>query len=113
MRALLCLAFVSTTVLASPSISRGDASELKFDIAGEYLLDNGRKIRMRLVDDELYLDLNRYRRHKLLPVTDRTLASRDGKLTVEYLPDGPAERIHIRYVGLPDERLGESSWLGR
>lgn len=119
MRTLLCLALVSTTTFAAASlagtqISRGTATELKHDIAGHYRLDNGRAVRLTLVDDKLYLDLNRSYRKELKPVTDKVLASRDGRLTVQYITDGPVERILIQHPGLPASvRLGERSWRGR
>lgn len=100
--------------VAYPAISRGDAMDLKHDIAGHYRLDTGRDVRLTLIEDRLYLDLNRHYRRELQPVADRLLASRDGRLTVEYMPDGPVERILIRHPGLPSgTRLGEASWRGR
>jgi hypothetical protein len=114
MRALLCLALVSSTALAATPISRGDAAQLKDDIAGQYRLETGRDVRLTLVDDRLYLDLNRNFRKELLPVAQRTLASRGGRLTVEYMPDGPVDRILIKHPGLGTEvRLGEANWRGR
>jgi len=111
MRALLCLALVSSTALAATPISRGEATQLKDDIAGQYKLETGRDVRLTLVDDRLYLDLNRNFRKELLPVAERTLASRDGRLTVQYMPDGPVDRILIKHPGLgADVRLGEANW---
>jgi hypothetical protein len=117
MRALLCLALMSafaSTALAATPISRGDAIDLKNDVAGQYRLENGRDVRLVLTDDKLYLDLNRYYRKELLPIGDKMLASRDGRLTVQYMPDGPVERILIQHPALPASvRLGERSWRGR
>lgn len=121
MRTLLCFALIpAALVTAAPAaladipISRAEATELKFDVEGQYRLDNGRDVRLTLVDDRLYLDLNRHYRREILPVADRVLASRDGKLTVQYMPDGPVERILIQHPGLPASvRLGEHSWRGR
>lgn len=119
MRTLLCLALVSTTTfaaaaLAGTQISRGAATELKHDIAGHYRLDNGRDVRLTLLDQKLYLDLNRHYRKELLAVGEKTLASRDGRLTVQYMADGPVERILIQHPGIPASvRLGERSWRGR
>ncbi|MET0980765.1 MAG: hypothetical protein ABWY02_01595 [Telluria sp.] len=132
MRALLCLAFassvastacastaqVSTTqipaALLSTPLSLGDAIDLKNEVEGQYRLENGRDVRLVQMDQKLYLDLNRYYRRELLPVADKVLASRDGKLTVQYMPDGPVERILIQHPALPaNMRLGESSWFGR
>jgi len=47
-------------------------------------------------------------------VSENLLSSRDGNLTVEYLPDGPVERIVIRHRRFPEgQRLGERNWLGK
>ena len=54
MRALLCLALISSTALAAAP----EAEQLKTDIAGQYRLETGREVRLTLVDDRLYLDLN-------------------------------------------------------
>ncbi|MDB5793272.1 MAG: hypothetical protein JWQ80_3296 [Massilia sp.] len=117
MRALPCLALISafaSTALAAAPISRGDAAELKLDIAGQYRLENGRDVRLTVMDERLYLDLNRSYRKELLPVGDKVLASRDGRLTVQYMPDGPVERILIQNPELPASvRLGERSWRHR
>lgn len=114
MRALLCLAFVSSTAFAATPVDRAEAEDLKEDAAGLYRLDTGRDVRLRLVDRQLYVDLNRHYRKQVHPVSENLFSSDDGLLTVEYLPDGPVERIFIRHAGLPsNERLGETSWLGK
>jgi len=67
-----------------------------------------------MVDDRLYLDLNRSLRRELVPVSDSMLASHEGRLTVvRYMPEGPTERILIEHPGLDGARLGERSWVGR
>lgn len=114
MRALLCLAFVSSTAFAATPIDHVEAEDLKEAAAGFYRLDSGRDVRLALVDQRLYVDLNRRYRKQVYPVSDNLLSSRDGRLTVEYLPEGPVERIFIRHVGLsPNEQLGETSWIGK
>jgi len=119
MRALLCLAFVSSTAffssaLAAVPMDSGDASDLKYAVAGVYRLPSGLDVRLRLVDQELYVDLNRHYRKQVFPVSPNLLSSRDGNLTIEYLPDGPIERILIRHQRFPEgQRLGERSWLGK
>ncbi|MFC5459248.1 hypothetical protein [Massilia niabensis] len=137
MRALLCLAlasvFASTAVastahaataqvstaqasaaLLTTPISLGEAIELKNDVEGQYRLENGRDVRLVQVDHKLYLDLNRHYRKELLPVAENVLASRDGRLTVQYMPHGPVEQILIQHPELPASlRLGERSWDGR
>lgn len=114
MRTLLCLAFVSSTAFAATPIDRAEAEDLRADAAGVYRLDTGMDVRLTVVDQQLYLDLNRHYRRQLHPVSSNLLSSSDGRLTVEYLPDGPFERIFIRHGGLPpNERLGERSWRGR
>ncbi len=114
MRALLCLAFASSTAFAATPMDLGAAMDLKRDVAGQYRLDTGLDVRLQLIDDDLYLDLNRHYRRKLFPVEENLLVSRDGKLTVEYFPDGPVERILIRHERIPSSmRLGERSWLGK
>jgi len=119
MRALLCLAFVSSTAFCSSALAAvpmdsGDSSDLKYAVAGVYRLPSGLDVRLRLVDQELYVDLNRHYRKQVFPVSPNLLSSRDGALTVEYLPDGPVERILIRHAHFPlSQRLGEHSWLGK
>ena len=77
-------------------------------------LFDGSNCGLRLVDRQLYVDLNRHYRKQVHPVSENLFSSDDGRLTVEYLPDGPVERIFIRPAGLPsNERLGETSWLGK
>jgi len=119
MRALLCLAFVSSaaflsSALAAVPMDSGDEADLKYAVAGLYRLPSGLDVRLRLVDQELYVDLNRYYRKQVFPVSENLLSSRDGDLTVEYLPEGPVERILIRHAHFPaKQRLGERSWLGK
>jgi len=114
MRALLCLAFVSSTAFAAVPMDSGDEVDLKYAVAGQYRLPSGLDVRLRLVDQELYVDLNRHYRKQVFPVSENLLSSRDGSLTVEYLPDGPVERILIRDARFPyNQRLGERSWLGK
>lgn len=115
MRTLLCLAFVSSSAFAGAApMDLGKALDLKRDVAGEYRLDSGLDVRLRLVNDDLYVDLNRYYRKQVFPVEENLLASRDGKLTVQYFPDGPVERILIQHERFPsNQRLGERSWFGK
>jgi len=119
MRVLLCLAFVSSTAffsssLAAPTPDRSDAEDLKDAVAGQYRLASGLDVRLRLVDQQLYVDLNDHYRRQIFPVSSNLLSSRDGSLTVEYLPDGPVERILIRHGRFPEgQRLGERSWIGK
>ncbi|MEW6025076.1 MAG: hypothetical protein AB1807_23370 [Pseudomonadota bacterium] len=119
MRALLCLAFVSSTLFVSSSLAAvpmdsGDEADLKYAVAGLYRLPSGLDVRLRLVDQQLYVDLNRYYRKQVFPVSENLLSSRDGDLTVQYLPEGPVERIVIQHARFPvSQRLGERSWLGK
>jgi len=119
MRAVLCLAFVSSaafvsSTLAAVPIDRAEGADLKDAVAGQYRLASGLDVRLRLVDQDLYVDLNRNYRKLVVPVASNLLSSRDGKLTIEYLPDGPVERILIRHQRFPaGQRLGERSWLGK
>ena len=114
MRALLLLAFVSSTAFAAVPMDRGAAEDLKDAVAGQYRLPSGRDVRLQLVDQDLYLDLNRHYRKQLIPVSDNLFSSRDGNVTVEYLPDGPVKRILIRHARFPEnQRLGETSWAGK
>jgi hypothetical protein len=103
MRILLCLAFVcahAATVAAAP-VSPDQDEQLKSGIAGEYRLESGRSVRLSLVGESLYIELNNVDRRELHPVGPNLLASNDGALTVQYLPEGPTERIHIRHERFP------------
>ena len=114
MRALLCLAFVSSTAFAAVPMDRGDAQDLQDAVAGEYRLVSGLDVRVHQVDQRLYIDLNRSYRKLVEPVAPNLLSSRDGNLTVEFLPEGPSKRILIRHTRFPSgQRLGERSWLGK
>jgi hypothetical protein len=95
-------------------IDRGDAEDLKHDIAGEYRLETGRSVRLSVVDGTLYIDLNNADRKALHRVAPDLLASRDGSLTVEYLPEGSAGRIRILHQRFPaGQRLGMLHSAGR
>lgn len=116
MRTLLCLVFacVHAAAAAATPIDRRQAEQLKYEIAGQYKLDTGRSVLLSLVDEKLYIDLNRSYRRELRPVAPNLLASRDGSLTVEYIVGGPAERILIRHAQFPaNRRIGEDRWFGR
>ena len=116
MRTLLCLVFACTqaAAVAAAPIDRGDAEDLKHDIAGEYRLETGRSVRLSVVDGTLYIDLNNADRKALHRVAPDLLASRDGSLTVEYLPEGSVERIRIRHERFPaGRRFGMLRSAGR
>jgi hypothetical protein len=87
MRILPCLILAcaqATAAAAAPSISSGQATELKHDIAGEYRLETEHSVRLTVVDDRLYIDLDRSYRKELQAVAPNLLASRDGLLTAAY-----------------------------
>lgn len=116
MRTLFCLLFACTlaAAVAAAPIGRGEAEDLKRDIAGEYRLETGRSVRLSVLDGTLYIDLNNAQRKALHPVAPNLLASRDGSLTVEYLPEGQAERIRIRHERFPaGHRIGMLRPAGR
>lgn len=115
MRILPCLIFacLHATAIAAAPISSGEATQLKYDVEGEYRLENGNSVRLSVIDGRLYLDLNRWYRKELQAVAPNLLASRDGIVTVEYLPDGPTEHIRIRHERYPvGRRIGEVRWFG-
>jgi hypothetical protein len=114
MRILPCLILACAQAAASPtSISHGEASQLKYDVAGEYRLENGNSVRLSVVDGRLYLDLDRSYRKELQAVAPNLLASRDGLVTVLYMPDGATERVRIRHARYPaSRRIGEVRWTG-
>lgn len=114
MRTLLCLLVACTQAAAAAPIDRGDAEDLIHDIAGEYRLETGRSVRLSVLDGTLYIDLNTTDRQALHPVAPNLLASRDGSLTVQYLPEGQAERIRIRHERFPaGQRVGMLRAAGR
>jgi hypothetical protein len=115
MRILPCLilACAQASAAAATPISSGEATQLIHDVAGEYRLDTGRSVRLSVVDDRLYIDLDRSYRKELEAVAPNLLASRDGLVTVEYMPDGGAERIRIRHERYSaSRRIGEVRWPG-
>jgi hypothetical protein len=116
MRTLLCLVFAcahAAAVAATP-VDRARGEELKSDIAGEYRLETGRSVRLSLLDGTLYIDLDNAHRRALYPVAPDLLASRDGALTVQYMPDAPTERIRIRHERYPaNRRIGIDRVSGR
>lgn len=115
MRILPCLVlacFHAAAAAATP-ISSGEATQLKYDVEGEYRLENGNSVRLSVVDGKLYLDLTRWYRKELIPVAPNLLASRDAMVTVEYLPDRATARIRIRHERYPaGRRIGEVRWFG-
>ena len=116
MRTLLCLVFVfaCTHAAAATPLERSQAQQLKYEVAGEYRLETGRSVRLSLVDQQLYIDLNKRYRRALHSVRPNLLALRDGALTVRYILDGPAERILIRHERFSSKRrIGEERWVGR
>jgi len=67
MRALFCIALVSSTAFAAVPMDHGDAEDLKYAVAGEYRLASGLDVRLNLVDQQLYMDLNRHYRKQVFP----------------------------------------------
>lgn len=114
MRPLLCLVFACVHAAAATPIDNAQSRQLKYEIAGVYKLETGRSVRLVHVDEKLYIDLNRTYRRELRAVAPNLLASRDGKLTVHYMPQGSDRHILLRHEGFPaHRRLGEDGWLGR
>ena len=105
MRSLLCLVLACANAVAAAPIDRGDAEDLKHDIAGEYRLETGRSVRLSVLDGTLYIDLSKTDRKALYPVAPNLLVSRDGSVTVRYLPEGQAERIRIRHDRIRHDRI--------
>lgn len=84
MRTLLCFTFVcahAATVVAAP-VSPDQDEQPKSEIAGEYRLETGRSVRLSLLGENLYIELNNVDRRELHPVGPNLLASSDGALTV-------------------------------
>jgi len=110
MRILPCLilaCFHATAAAATP-ISSGEALQLKYDVEGDYRLENGNRVRLSVVDGRLYLDLDRSYRKELQVVAPNLFASRDGLVTVQFMPDSATERIRIRHERYPaGRRIGE------
>lgn len=115
MRILPCLilaCFHATAAAATP-ISSGEATQLKYDVEGDYRLENGNRVRLSVVEGRLYLDLDRSYRKELHVVAPNLFAPRDGLVTVQYLPDSATVRIRIRHERYPAGRwIGEAHWLG-
>jgi hypothetical protein len=118
-RTLLCLVFAcahaaAVAAVAATPVDRARGEEIRSDIAGEYRLETGRSVRLSLLDGTLYIDLDNAHRRALYPVAPNLLASRDGALTVQYMPDGETERILIRHERYPaDRRIGIYRMFGR
>jgi len=119
MRTLLCFILACTQAAAGAAapVDHVQAAQLsaqiKARIAGDYLLASGRSVRLSVIDERIYIDLNGSYRKELRPVAPNLLASRDGVLTVEWLPDSGTERIRIRHENYPHQRrLGEQRWAG-
>ena len=114
MRSLLCLVLACANAAFAAPIDQGDAENLKHDIAGECRLETGRSVRLSVLDGTLYINLNKAERKALYPVAPNLLVSRDGSVTVRYLPEGEAERIRIRHEHFPaGQRLGMMRPAGR
>lgn len=114
MRILPCLilACVHAAAAAAPPISSGEALQLKYDVEGEYRLENGNRVRLSVVDGRLYLDLDRSYRKELQVVAPNLLASRDWLVTVLYMPNSTTDRVRIRHERYPaGRRVGEVHWF--
>ena len=115
MRILPCLilACLQASATAATPISSGEATQLKYDVEGEYRLENGNSVRLSVVDGRLYLDLSRSYRKELIAVAPNLFASRDAMVTVRYMPDSATARIRIRHERYPaGRRIGEVRWFG-
>jgi hypothetical protein len=116
MRILPCLAFACAHAIADAATPTDpvQGEQLKSEIAGEYRLETGGDVRLSLVDERLYIELNNIDRKELRPVGPNLLVSNDGALTVQYMPEGPTERIQIRHERFPaGHRLGLYHMFGR
>ncbi|KQQ88962.1 hypothetical protein [Massilia sp. Leaf139] len=118
MRTLSCFCLLSALACAQPTVAqpieRQPDVQLKAGVASAYRLESGRSVRLTLVEDKLYIDLDNLYRRELRAVGPNLLASHDGTLTVEFMPDDPVERIRIRHTGYPAGReVGEVRWLDR
>ena len=78
------------TCNAKPSLSLEQMHALE----GVYRLPEGKILRLVVVDDRLYGEIDReHRRRQLVPVDSHRLASRDGKITMSY---EPLDDDHVR-----------------
>jgi hypothetical protein len=83
-------------------------------LEGVYGLADGRRVRIVQADDRLYAELDKNRRLELFAAGPDTVASRDGALTVQYMPEGPTERIRIRHERYPaSQQIGVYRVFGR
>lgn len=75
-------------------------AETMQEVAGTYGLADGRLVRLFILDDRLYAEINGRERFELLAVADHVFATRNNAVTVEFNVDASsADQIRLRYEG--------------
>lgn len=90
---LAATAFIQCQAYASPSHL---TAQQMYEMEGVYALEDGRKVRLTVLDDRLYVDLNQRDRRALVAVSENLFVTRHNEVTVERRPDASGELV-IRF----------------
>lgn len=106
MRKLAHLLLACTTVLQCPVFAAppGLTSQQMYEMEGVYALTDGRIVRLTVIDDRLYVDLNQRNRLTLVAVSEHVFVTRQNEVTVERRSGGNGE-VMMRFD--PNSRIAK------
>jgi hypothetical protein len=97
---VLAIANTAFAAPAEPSDQPGSTqitTETMMEVAGTYGLADGGRVRLFILDDQLYADIGRIR-VKLQAVSEHVFTTRNHALTIEFNPDTPeGGQVRFRY----------------
>jgi hypothetical protein len=74
------------------------STETMQEVAGTYGLADGRRVRLFILDDQLYADINGRERLQLQALSEHVFATRNNALTVEFNPAWPDDdQVRLRF----------------
>lgn len=105
MRKISFISFVAGSILAGSALAGAPApatylidAAQQHELEGVYKLSNGKTLRLTMVDDRLYADLNRKTRVALAPIGPNTFASANGAISIVYQGEPSRGNIVLRYA---------------
>ena len=91
-------AFAAPANLPNHTNKRAVSTEAMHEVAGTYELTDGRHARLFVLDDKLYIDINKHDRRELFAVSDHAFTTSDNALTIDFKPDSiNGDNIHLSY----------------
>lgn len=82
--------------VAPNAVAQLDASQVD-DLVGSYRLSDGRKLRLSAESGRLYAEFKDHRAIYLEAVGPNKLSSKDGKVSITYVPGNPVETLKLGY----------------